>query len=212
MYERVVNCAKAGALASGTELTTRVYTATHQRHANKALAELIDANIRAIGMPQWTDEEQAFARALQRDLKVDEKGMPAEVGKLEDASAETFVGGGSSDVGEVTLVAPTATIRFPGQVPGAISHHWSSVTCNYGSTAWKGLNAGAKAIATSAIDLLTRPEELRKIRAEFEAYSKTHPYNSFLPAGTEPPLDMNKELMDKWRPKMEPLYIDWKRP
>jgi len=211
MYERVVNCAKAGALASGTELTTRVYTAAHQRHANKALAELVDANIRAIGMPKWTDEEQEFARALQRELKVDEKGMPTEVDKIEDASARTFVGGGSSDVGDVTLVAPTATIRFPGQVPGSISHHWSVVTCNYGSTAWKGLNAGAKAIAAAAIDLLTRPDDLRKIREEFEAYSKTHPYRSLLPPDAEPPLDMNKELMDKWRPKMEPHYIELKR-
>jgi aminobenzoyl-glutamate utilization protein B len=211
MYQRVVNCAKAGALASGTDLTVRVYTATHQQHANKALAELIDANIRAIGMPKWTEEEQAFARALQRELKAAEKGMPTDVSAIQATTRETFVGGGSSDVGEVTLVAPTATIRFPGQVPGAISHHWSSVSCNYGTTAWKGLNAGAKAIAASAIDLLTRPDALKQIRDEFEAYSKTHPYKSFLPADAEPPLDMNKELMDKWRPKMEPHYIDPKK-
>jgi aminobenzoyl-glutamate utilization protein B len=207
MYERVVNCAKAGALASGTELTTRVYTAIHQRHANKALAELLYANIQAIGMPQWSDEEQEFAKALQRELKVDERGMPDKIGEIQNASARTFVGGGSSDVGDVTLVAPTATISFPGQAPGAIGHHWSAVACNYGSTAWKGLNAGAKAIAASAIDLLTRPEELQKIREEFDAYSKANPYKAFLPADAEPPLDMNKELMDKWRPKMEPHYI-----
>ncbi|MFB3854722.1 MAG: amidohydrolase [Vicinamibacterales bacterium] len=207
MYERVVNCAKAGALASGTELTTRVYTAIHQRHPNKALAELIYANIRAIGMPQWSQEEHEFARALQRELKVTEKGMPTEVGRLEDSSSRTFVGGGSSDVGEVTLVAPTASISFPGQVPGANGHHWSAVASNYGTTAWKGLNAGAKAIAASAIDLLTNPEALARIRAEFDAYSKEHPYKSLLPADAEPPLDMNKELMDKWRPKMEPLYL-----
>jgi aminobenzoyl-glutamate utilization protein B len=211
MYERVVNCAKAGALATGTELNTRVYTAIHQRHANKALAELLDSNIRLVGMPKWTEEERDFARALQRDLKAAEKGMPDEVGKIEDASAQTFVGGGSSDVGEVTLVAPTATIRFPGQVPGAIGHHWSSVACNYGSTAWKGLNAGAKAIAASAIDLITRADDLKKIREEFEAYSKTHPYKPFLPADAQPPLDMNKDLMDKWRPKMEPHYVEQKR-
>jgi aminobenzoyl-glutamate utilization protein B len=212
MYDRVVNCAKAGALASGTELKMRVYTAVHQRHASKALAELLDANIRAVGMPRWADEEQEFAKALQRELKVDEKGMPDKVGEIEDASAQTFVGGGSSDVGDVTLVAPTATIRFPGQVPGSISHHWSVVAANYGSTAWKGLNAGAKAIAASAIDLLTRPEALAKIREEFDAYSAKHPYTSFLPADAEPPLDMNQELMDKWRPKMEPYYVDPSRP
>ena len=74
------------------------------------------------------------------------------------------------------------------------------MACNFGSTAWKGLNAGAKAIAASAIDLLTKPEELKKLRAEFEEYSKTHPYKPFLPADAKPPLDLNEELMKKFRP------------
>jgi aminobenzoyl-glutamate utilization protein B len=157
-------------------------------------------------MPAWTEEEQAFARALQKTLGAKEQGMPTKVGELREPE-RVFVGGGSSDVGDVTLVAPTATIRFPGQVPGAISHHWSAVACNYGSTAWKGLNAGAKAMAASAIDLMTGPEELKKLRDEFEAYAKEHPYKPFLPADAVPPLDLNKELMEKWRPKMEASYI-----
>ena len=201
MYERVVNCAKAGALASGTELASmRVVSAIHQRHANKAAAELFQKNIELVGMPAWTDEEQAFAKALQKELGVEEKGMPAKVDALEaPQTGRDFVGGGSSDVGDVTLIAPTATITFPGWVPGAIGHHWSTVTAGYGSTAWKGLNAGAKAIAASAIDLLMKPEELGKLRKEFEEYSKTHPYKPFLPADATPPNDLNKELMDKYR-------------
>jgi aminobenzoyl-glutamate utilization protein B len=203
MYERVLNCAKAGALATGTELSdVRILSAVHQRHANKAAAELFQKNIELVGMPEWTEEEQAYAKALQKELGHEEKGMPAEVGKLRDRS-EFFVGGGSSDVGDVTLIAPTATIRFPGQVPGSIGHHWSSVSCNYGSTAWKGLNAGAKAMAASAIDLMTRPKELQKLRDEFEAYSAEHPYKPFLPADAQPPLDLNEELMEKWRRLMD---------
>ncbi len=203
MYQRVLNCAKAGALATGTELAdVRILAAVHQRHANKAAAELFQKNIELVGMPEWTEEEQAFAKALQKELGIKERGMLSEVGKLRDRSG-FFVGGGSSDVGDVTLIAPTATIRFPGQVPGAIGHHWSSVACNYGSTAWKGLNAGAKVMAASAIDLLTKKEELKKLRDEFEAYSAKHPYKSFLPEDAQPPLDLNRELMEKWRRLME---------
>jgi len=206
MYERVINCAKAGALATGTELAKiRVLAAVHQRHANKAAAELFQKNIELVGMPEWSEEEHAFAKALQKELERPERGMPTTMRKLREPG-RTFVGGGSSDVGDVTLIAPTATIRFPGQVPGAIGHHWSSVACNYGSTAWKGLNAGAKAMAASAIDLLTKPEELKKLRDEFEAYAKTHPYKPFLPLDAEPPLDLNAELMKKWRPFMEKYY------
>ena len=208
MYERVVNCAKAGALASGTELaSSRFIAAVHQSQSNKAAAELFQKNIELVGMPQWTEEEQAFAKALQKELKAPEVGMPIKVGNLREPSPVS-IGGGSSDVGDVTLVAPTSSIRFPGQVPGAIGHHWSSVASNFGSTAWKGLNAGAKAIAASAVDLLTKPEELKKLRTEFEEYIKKNPYKPFLPADAKPPLDINEELMKKYRPLLEKMIID----
>ncbi len=203
MYKRVVDCAKAAALATGTELLPpRVISAIHQRHANKAAAELIQKNIELIGMPAWTAEEQAFAKALQKELGVEEKGMPDKVDKLVAQTGE-FTGGGSSDVGDVTLLAPTATIGFPGLVPGAIGHHWSAVACWKGPAAWKGLNAGAKAIAASALDLLARPEELAKLKTEFDAYAKTHAYKPFLPADAVPPLDLNRDLMEKYRALLE---------
>ena len=204
MFERVVNCAKAGALATGTELEpVRIISAVHQSYSNKAAAEIFQKNIELVGLPPWTDEEQTFAKALQKELKTEEKGMPSQVEKLK-GPGEVFVGGGSTDVGDVTLIAPTATIVFPGGVPGKIGHHWSSVACFYGSTAWKGLNAGAKAIAASAIDLLTRPEELKKLRVEFEEMIKKTPYKPFLPADAQPPTDLNERLMRKWRPLIDP--------
>ena len=208
MYERVLNCAKGAALATDTELSqVRVIAAIHQSHANKALAELMYNNIKLVGMPEWTEAEHEFAKSLQNELGKEEKGMPKEVGKLGKPAA-VFTGGASSDHGDVTLIAPTATIRFPGIVPGAIGHHWSNVACNFGSSAWKGLNAGAKAMAATAIDLLTSPEEFQKIRREFEEYSKKHPYKSFLPEDAHPPLGINEELMNKYRPLMEKFYSD----
>lgn len=207
MYERVLNCAKGAAIASGTTLdTVIVLTATHQRHANKALAEAIQANIELVGMPVWTESEHTFAKALQKELGVRERGFPTETRKLSGPPA-VQVGGGSSDVGEVTLVTPTASINFPGVVPGAISHHWSYVASTFGSAAWKGLSAGAKAISTSALDLLTNPKLLEEVRKEFDDYSKEHPYKSFLPPNAQPPLEMNKQLMDKYRDLLTKMQV-----
>jgi len=203
MYKRVVNCAKGAALATGTDLSEiRVMAAIHQSHENKALAEIMNANIQSIGMPDWTEEEHEFAKELQKELGREEKGMPLEVSKLNPPSSK-FTGGGSSDHGDVTLVIPTTTIRFPGVVPGAIGHHWSNVSCNHGSLAWKGLNAGAKAMAATAIDLITKPKLLQKVTDEFIEYSKEHPYKPFLPEDAVPPLNINEELMKKYRPLLE---------
>jgi aminobenzoyl-glutamate utilization protein B len=208
LFQRVINCAKAGALATDTELASvRVISAVHQHHANKTLAELLQKNIELVGMPSWSAEDEAFARALQKELKAPEVGMPRKAGELHKPDP-VFVGGGSTDVGEVTLVAPTATLAFPGQVPGAIGHHWSTVTASFGSTAWKGLNAGARVMAATALDLLTKPVVLKAVKDEFGATSALHPYKPFLPADSQPPLDLNSDLMKKWLPLMEPFFLD----
>jgi aminobenzoyl-glutamate utilization protein B len=209
LTRRVTNCAKAGALATETVLSeVRVISGVHQRLGNKALAEALQANIELVGMPSWSDEEEAFARALQKELKAEEAGLPKQVGRLEKPRSEVFVGGGSSDVAEVSLVAPTATVIFPVVAPGAIGHHWSWVACAYGSTAWKGLNAGAKVIAATALDLMTKPDVLKKVRDEFTAWSAVHPYRAFLPPESRPPLDLNSDLMKKWLPLLEPFALD----
>ena len=82
------------------------------------------------------------------------------------------------------------------------------MACGFGSAAHKGLNAGAKAMAGTAIDLLTRPETLVAIQAEFAEYSKKHPYKPFLPDNAVPPLDMNAELMKQFIPLMQPHYVE----
>jgi aminobenzoyl-glutamate utilization protein B len=208
MYKRVLDCANGAALASGTVLdTVTVITAVHQRHSNKGMAETIQRNIELIGMPEWTEKEQAFAKALQKELGEKETGYALKFNTLHQPS-DLQVGGGSSDVGEVTLIAPTATLNFPGGVPGEIGHHWSSVASNYGTAAWKGLNTGAKVMAATALDLLTKPKLLGEVKNEFTEYSKDHPYKSFLPEGAKPPLNLNKALMDKYRDAMLKLGQD----
>ncbi len=211
MHERVINCARAAALATGTELAKiRVLTAIHQRHANKALAEILYENIQMVGMPEWSEEEQAFAKRMQKAMGEEEKGFPATVDTLKDPTGRTFVGGGSSDVGEVTLIAPTASVRFPGIVPGVTAHHWSEVASTHGTAAWKGLNAGAKVMAATAIDLLVKPKLLKKAQVEFEEHIEKHPYVPFLPEDAEPPVDLNRELMAKFRPLLEKYHEDVK--
>jgi len=202
MYKRVLDCAKGAAIASGTTLdSVNVLTGVHQKHPNKGLAETLQRNIELTGIPEWSEDEQTFAKSLQKELGQKEDGYPKSVGKLRQPSG-VQVGGGSTDVGDVSLIAPTATVNFPGGVPGMTGHHWSAVTSYYGSAAWKGLNAGAKVMAGTALDLLTMPKLLQEIKNEFTEYSKTHPYKSFLPKGAKPPLDLNRELMEKFRNAM----------
>ena len=63
-------------------------------------------------------------------------------------------------------------------------------------------------MAATAVDLLTKPKELQKIKDEFEEHSKEHPYKSFLPEDAKPPLDINEELMKKYGPLLEKSLFD----
>jgi aminobenzoyl-glutamate utilization protein B len=199
MFKRVVDCARGAALASGTVLdTVNVLSAIHQKHSNKGLAETIQRNMELIGMPEWTESENTFAKSFQKELGSEEKGYNLKVSPMSQPTG-IQTGGASTDVGEVSLVAPTATLNFPGLIPGVIGHHWSTVASSYGRATWKGLNTGAKIISATALDLLTKPKLLDAIRTEFAEYSKDHPYKSFLPEGARPPLDLNSEMMGKYR-------------
>ena len=86
MYKRVLDCARGASLASGAELdTVTVLTAIHQRHSNKGMAETIQRNIELIGLPQWSEGEQSFAKALQKELGEKENGYPGKTKGIERA-------------------------------------------------------------------------------------------------------------------------------
>lgn len=128
---------------------------------------------------------------------------------LELANAETApYKGGSSDVGDVTLVTPCATVRFSTRILGDFpGHHWTVVTSGISSIAHKGITAGAQVACCTTYDLLTKPALLAQIRKEFEELSQKQPYETFLPSDAEPPLGWNANLMAKYRDEMEKFYI-----
>lgn len=86
---------------------------------------------------------------------------------------EKRVGGGSTDMGNVSHVVPSIhpyiAICKPGE---ATSHSREFAKATLTEAGHKGLVDGAKALAMTACDLLTNPELLAKAKAEFEAAKK----------------------------------------
>jgi len=205
-FHWALDCAQGAALMTQTTYEAKTLGAIHQRFPNKALAELSFENIKAVGRPGYTKEEEDFARALQTEAGYPVVGMEYPL-KIVSPESEPLRGG-SSDVGDVTLVAPTVSLRFPVRVPGSPSHHWTVTAAAKTSIAHKGITAGAKVLALSAFDLITDAQALAKIREEFVELSAKRPYKSFLPEGAEPPLGFYAELMGKYRPAMEKFYLN----
>ncbi|MEE9256514.1 MAG: amidohydrolase, partial [bacterium] len=76
LSERVRNCAKAGALASGTTMKETLLTAVYEALPNMAISNCIQRNLEAIGSHTYTDEERAYAKSLGFDEPLSEEILP----------------------------------------------------------------------------------------------------------------------------------------
>jgi aminobenzoyl-glutamate utilization protein B len=195
LYSRVLKCAEGAAIATECSYKVNVVKAYHLKFANKALAEVIQNNIALVGMPEWSEEENEFAMRIQRAIGANETGLKKEPDGLREASPT----GGSTDVGDVSMVAPTATLSLPVYAPGSPGHHWSIVAATPTSIGHKGMMAGARVLAFSALDLLTNPGLLDPIREEFSALQKENPYVPFIPGDKKPDITMYASEAELWR-------------
>jgi len=205
-FKRVLRCAEGAAIATGCTHKVRTYTGIHQNYGNRALADIIHQNVARIGMPDWSIEDLQFAKSFQKRNDLKPRGLPMAPGSVLSKSVKDFTGSGSSDVGEVTLVAPTASLLFPVLARDVCGHHWQTVSFSATPIAHKAITAAAKALIGTGIDLLCDPGKLKPIQEEFARLQKRMPYKSYLPEDAEPPIDLNREAMEAVRPLMEPHY------
>jgi aminobenzoyl-glutamate utilization protein B len=202
-FDKLVNIGKGAALMTGTTMEMEPFGAAWPSLSNKAIAEAVQKNIELVGMPKWSDEENKFAKELQKSQGQKEVGLGTKIGPLSSARQNSS----SNDIGDITWVVPSVSIRFPAAVPGIQAHHWSAGITPTMSIAHKGAVAGAKAIAASVLDLLTSAELRAAAKKQFDQDTKESKYFSLLPEGAKPPLDLNREMMEKYRPAMKKFYL-----
>jgi aminobenzoyl-glutamate utilization protein B len=203
-FDKLVKIAEGAALMTGTMMDYKIDAAAWPQLGLKPIAEAVQANIEAVGMPQWSEEEQAFARKFQTAMGARPIGLrtaPTPLGQRPQSAS-------SNDNGDVTWVVPSAALNFPGSVPGIGYHNWQAAVTPTSTIAHKGMVAGAKVLAGTILDLLSRPELVAAARAEFDKQTSEMKYFAVLPADAKPPLDLNKETMDRYRPAMRQFYLE----
>ncbi|MCK2244479.1 MULTISPECIES: amidohydrolase [unclassified Crossiella] len=187
LYDKIVAAAEAAAKASQTRLVHKFHAATWNSLGNKIAAELADENMRQIGPPQFSAEDQRLARTLQKSLGRPEIGLPTQLVPLTPPPA-AFLGGPSTDAADVSWRTPKVTVLAATFPPGIPHHNWAVTSAAASGIAHKGLLAAAKYLAATAVDLLTQPEVLAAIRKEFEERTAGAGWKSLIPDGTQPPL------------------------
>ncbi|KSA14088.1 Amidohydrolase [Maribacter dokdonensis DSW-8] len=209
MYAMANDMAKGAALMTGTTMTSKVLGTAWPRHYNKVIAETMYDNIKEVGLPQWSAADQKLAKAVQTEVNSEKiEGLPT---KLDDLGLPVVdpISGGSDDIGDISWKVPTVTLRYPSNIPGLQGHHWSNAIAMATPIAHKGVVAGAKVEAMTIIDFLLKPELMKGAWDYFNnEQQKETKYQPMISESDMPPIYLNKDKQDQFRPALEKYYYD----
>lgn len=190
IWQRLIKCAEAGALATETQLKYEIVGSVYNLLPNAPLTNLLDRNLRVVGGMQYTSDERAFAEKLRQTFPLAgtlELGSEAIIQPLRvDEDAAGF---GSTDVGDVSWIVPTAQFTTATYVPGTPGHSWQSTACTGTSIGRKGMVIAAKTLALSTLELLRDPKQIEAAQADFAKRRAGFEYRSRIPKGQKAPLN-----------------------
>jgi aminobenzoyl-glutamate utilization protein B len=204
--------ANGAAMMTDTTVTSKVLGSAWPQHMNKTLAETMYANIKNVGLPQWTDADQTLAKALQTELKVPVTGLATEIRELrgrETMEDDEKRGGGSDDIGDISWNVPTVSLSFPANIQAGPGHNWANAIAMATPIAHKGVTAGAKVQAMTVLDIMMRPEIVTQAWDYFKnVQTKNTKYTPLIRPQDKPAIHLNKAIMDRYRPEMRKYYFD----
>ena len=185
IWDRIIKCAQAGALASETRMEMELIDSSANTLPNDTLAALGNQNLQRVGGVTYTREEQAFADSIRKTLPDRTRPMGSQE-KVDPPSEGSGVA--STDAGDVSWNWPMMELHAATFVPGVPAHTWQAAACAGMSIGRKGMVVAAKGLALSAMDLFTDPHEVEAAKASFQKRKAGVEYSSRVPADHKPPL------------------------
>lgn len=193
---------KGAARMTQTNFESRVLTGCYSLLPNSALSDILWENADALGSIPF--DEGDYEKAAQLQETVSDRDIQATIEQLPESQreeatdrslfatpVENYSGGtlqGSSDVGDVSWIVPTAWFYATTYPVGTPAHSWQAVS-SAGSFGTKTVPYVAKVLAGSVYDLLTNQEIIRRSWNEFRNATSEQPYRSPLPDDVSPPFD-----------------------
>ena len=208
IYDRIVKIAEGAAMMTETQVTVRFDKACSNYVPNRTLERVMYRQIQALGLPEYSAEEHAFAREIQatltaNDIASDHKGIARMCGvegagfvrSLKDKALMDEVAPyqpsngllyGSTDVGDVSWVVPTAQYFAPCFAIGTPLHTWQVVSQGRTAIGHKGMLLAAKVMAGTALELFEQPSICDTSKAELADYTAEDSYCCPIPGDVKP--------------------------
>ncbi|MCH7631740.1 MAG: amidohydrolase [Planctomycetes bacterium] len=182
VFQRVKKIADGAAMMAGVDHELSVLGGDYELLVNMTGAKLLHKNLLRLGPIEYTEEEQAFARAIQRATGKPEKGVDGEIKPGEGQKQE----GGSTDVGDISWNVPTLHLSVTTAPVDTPWHSWPVVACGGMSIGHKGMIYAAKALAATMVDLFEDESTRKMIQAEFKEKVAGHVWDPYIPDGPPP--------------------------
>jgi aminobenzoyl-glutamate utilization protein B len=186
LYSRVLLIAQGASVAMGVEYRVTLFSALHPLLLNRPLQEAMQRNLEALGPVPFRADDQNFARALQHVAGIPTTGYDARVQPL---APEPAYDGGSTDVAEVSWIAPTVGLKVTTAPAGIPWHSWVATAAHGAPSASTGTLYAAKAIAFMGLDLFEDSGLRARAKRAFLASTGGRPYVPGIPLEQRPPLE-----------------------
>jgi len=208
LYERFIKIVKGAALITETEYEIVFDKACSHVVPNTVLEKLIYSSFKKVGIPNYSEEDEKIASEYRKTFTEDDVKGEMLLGLAEDPvelleylnenvlfkrlqeythSEKTFMG--STDVGDVSNVVPTAQAMVACFAIGTPGHSWQEVSQGKTDYAFKGMQTAADVMGESAITVFENPNIITEAKEELAKRQNYKAFESPIPDGAKPHIE-----------------------
>ena len=182
MLSRMRKAADGAALATETRAKVTVLASTRDPLNNQVVGHVMQKEMERVGPPKFDEKDQTYAKALQKEIGVQEAGLAVDVVPF----GPNHGGTASSDLAEVSAAVPLAELNIVTRPIGTAAHHWGQTACAAHPLGLKGMMVAAKVLGASMVDLVADPKQVAAAKQEFQKATKGKAYQSPLAQDAKP--------------------------
>jgi aminobenzoyl-glutamate utilization protein B len=199
LTDRVRKIAEGAALMTETTVTEEFISGAYNLLPNMTITHHMDQVLQELGPIPFDEEDYAYAKAVASQYPESARANALSKRKLptsivnDGLSAEPWpildegeLGSGSTDVADVSWIAPTGQIRTTCFALGVPGHSWANTATGGVGIGRKGMLHAAKGMAIAAADFILDPALLQAAKDEFAQLTAGRPYKCPIPDHVQP--------------------------
>jgi aminobenzoyl-glutamate utilization protein B len=177
-YEHVKKMAEGAAIMANVDYKISLVSGIYEMLVNRSGGEIMQKNLELLGPINYTPEEEAFGKGIQKATGKPEIGMDSSIKPL--LETEDLPGGGSTDVADVSWNVPNINLSVTVAPKDTPWHSWAVVACGGMSIGHKGMIYASKAMAMTMVDLFEDSKLIDEVKDEFKTRKGDEVYKAMI--------------------------------